>query len=91
VKASKILTTAMKDITTDRAKSYGPMHTNMRNIATLWSAYLDVPIEAAQVPVMMALLKIGRTNNGSKSFGISISMKLILFMWRTMNDRISSN
>jgi len=61
VKASKILTTAMKDITTDRAKSYGPMHTNMKNIATLWSAYLDVPIEAAQVPIMMALLKIGRT------------------------------
>lgn len=47
-----------------RAAAYGSKRENHDNIARLWSAYLDYPINMEQVAIMMALLKIARTKTG---------------------------
>ena len=44
------------------------------NIARLWSAYLDVKIEAHDVALMMALLKMARTKLGAVSKDTYIDM-----------------
>ena len=49
----------------DRARQHGqPQAAHMR-IAALWSAYLDLPITAHDVAILMVLLKVGRTSTGS--------------------------
>lgn len=49
----------------NRNDQHGDKHENHKNIARLWSAYLDFEISALQAAQMMALLKIARTKTGS--------------------------
>jgi hypothetical protein len=52
----------------DRAEQHGDKHRNFANIASLWNAYLQPKngalINATDVGMMMALLKIARTQSG---------------------------
>ena len=59
---------------TDSEKDYGDKVHNHNNIARLWSAYLDVKVEAHDVAVMMVLLKIARTKLGAVSKDTYIDM-----------------
>ena len=58
----------------DRQKDYGDKVDNHANISRLWSAYLDVKIEAHDVAIMMSLLKIARTKLGAVSKDTYIDM-----------------
>jgi len=58
----------------DRQKDYGDKVNNHNNIARLWSAYLDIKIEAHDVAIMMTLLKIARTKLGAVSKDTYIDM-----------------
>ena len=51
----------------DRQKDYGDKVQNHKNIAKLWSAYLDVKVTAENVAIMMSLLKVARTKLGATS------------------------
>ena len=62
----EILSEATRLVGTDRQKDYGDKVENHNNIAKLWSAYLDVKIEAHDVAIMMTLLKVARTKLGSE-------------------------
>ena len=57
-----------------RHKDYGDKTDNHKNIAKLWSAYLDVNITAHDVAIMMCLLKIARTKLGDVSEDTYIDM-----------------
>ena len=57
---SKILDTAKTYVTEDRAAQHGDIKRNFGLIATYWSAHLDVDVSAADVAVMMTLLKLAR-------------------------------
>ena len=63
----EFLTEATKLIGGDRQRDYGDKVVNHNNIARLWSAYLDMPIRAHDVAILMALLKIARTKLGAVS------------------------
>lgn len=63
--ASSICQTAADLTGGDRAKTHGDKVANHNNIATLWSAFLGVPITAQQVALMMVLLKVARTKAGT--------------------------
>ena len=63
----KYLETAIKLITGPRAHDYGDKIINHKNIAKLWSAYLDISISPHDVAVCMTLLKIARTKLGSRA------------------------
>ncbi len=54
----ELLSKAIEIVGGDRQKEYGDKVDNHNNIAKLWSAYLDVKIEAHDVSVMMILLKV---------------------------------
>ena len=58
----------------DRQKDYGDKVDNHNNIARLWSAYLNTKIEAHDVALMMALLKMARTKLGAVSKDTYIDM-----------------
>ena len=58
----------------DRQKDYGDKVDNHNNIARLWSAYLEIEIEAHDVAIMMTLLKIARTKLGAVSKDTYIDM-----------------
>ena len=58
----------------DRQKDYGDKVDNHNNIARLWSAYLEIEIEAHDVAILMALLKIARTKLGAVSKDTYIDM-----------------
>ena len=60
-----ILQKALDLTSGDRAKQHGDKFENHRNIANLWSAYLDKHITPAQVCMMMSLMKIARTKTGT--------------------------
>ena len=47
---------------------------NHKNIAKLWSAYLDEKVEAHDVAIMMCLLKIARTKLGDVSEDTYVDM-----------------
>ena len=47
-----------------REIDYGDKTKNHDNIAKLWSAYLDTPVTAHDVAIMMTLLKVARTKVG---------------------------
>ena len=51
-------------VSVNREKDYGDKVKNHNNIAKLWSAYLDTPIEAHDVAILMTLLKVARTKLG---------------------------
>ena len=50
----------------DREASYGNPTDNMSRTASLWSAYLEVPIHPHQVAGCMALVKLARAMESSK-------------------------
>lgn len=72
MRAVEILQTGAKLVSGDRAKTYGDKTHNHTNIANLWTAYLqnadllksDRMLKPDQVCVMLALLKIARTQLG---------------------------
>lgn len=46
-----------------RENDYGDVRVNHERIAALWSAYLGYPINAHQVAICMALVKLSRLRN----------------------------
>lgn len=70
-KAAEFLRVAAELVGFDRETSHGPKKRNHDNIAALWQAYLDVrfdrdaPLTSHDVALMMALLKIARTQLGN--------------------------
>jgi hypothetical protein len=57
---AEILAAAETCITVDRAATHGDAERNFRTIAAMWSAYADYPFTAADVAVMMTLMKCAR-------------------------------
>ena len=57
---SEILDTAKVYVTQDRAAQHGDAERNFGLIAAYWSAHLDVAVSAADVAVMMTMLKLAR-------------------------------
>lgn len=51
----------------DRQSDYGHPTDTMQRTARLWTAYLEIPVEAHQVAVLMALLKIARSMDSDKA------------------------
>ena len=49
----------------DRRRQHGEPKAAHTRIAALWSAYLDRPISAHDVAIMMILVKVGRITTGS--------------------------
>ena len=74
MKSNQILNQASVLVQGQREKDYGDKTENHNNIARLWSAYLDVKIEAHDVALMMALLKMARTKLGEVSKDTYIDM-----------------
>ena len=74
MKSNQILNQASVLVQGQREKDYGDKTENHSNIARLWSAYLDVKIEAHDVALMMALLKMARTKLGAVSKDTYIDM-----------------
>lgn len=64
-KAGDICAAAAALVSGDRARTHGDKFQNHMNIATLWTAYLGVPVTPLQVAQMMVLLKVARTKGGS--------------------------
>jgi hypothetical protein len=60
MKRSEILDTAKQYVNVDRAAQHGDAERNFGTIAAFWSAHLDHPITAADVAVMMTLMKLAR-------------------------------
>ena len=60
MKRSEILDTAKQYVNVDRASQHGDAEKNFGVIASYWSAHLDHPVTAADVAVMMTLMKLAR-------------------------------
>lgn len=58
---TEILDTAREAVTRDRAATHGDAERTFGLIAAYWSAHLDRPVSAADVAVMMVLLKLARS------------------------------
>ena len=58
----------------DRQKDYGDKVDNHNNIAKLWAAYLDIPVTAHDVAILMSLLKVARTKLGAVSKDTYVDM-----------------
>lgn len=56
----ELLETALK-ATTERGQEYGKPEDNFATIARLWRVYLDTPINAHDVAMMMVLFKVARS------------------------------
>ena len=74
MKTTEFLKTADNLVKGDRDKDYGDKTENHKNIARLWSAYLDTKVEAHDVAIMMSLLKIARTKLGAVSKDTYVDM-----------------
>ena len=74
MKSNQFLNQASVLVQGQREKDYGDKVDNHNNIAKLWSAYLDIKIEAHDVAIMMALLKMARTKLGAVSEDTYIDM-----------------
>lgn len=59
---SMILSEADRLITGDRQDTYGDARAMHGRIAAYWAAHLDHPVSAADVAVMMGLLKLARAS-----------------------------
>ena len=70
----EFLSEAIRLSGTDRQKDYGDKVENHNNIAKLWSAYLDIPVTAHDVAILMSLLKVARTKLGAVSKDTYIDM-----------------
>ena len=57
---SDILQAATACVTQDRNNTYGPPEDSFAIIGQYWSTYLGVPVGAAQVGTLLALMKIAR-------------------------------
>ena len=73
-KTKDFLEEAVRLVGGQRQKDYGDKTENHKNIANLWSAYLDVDITAENVAIMMSLLKVARTKLGATSKDTYIDM-----------------
>ena len=73
-KTKEFLARASTLVAGDRENDYGNKIENHNNIAKLWSAYLDIKIEAHDVAIMMTLLKVARTKLGVVSEDTYIDM-----------------
>ncbi len=69
MKRAEILDNAKKCVCGQREQDYGKPENNFQTIADLWNAYLDLPrdssINAGDVAMMMALMKIARIRTGT--------------------------
>ena len=74
MKSNQILNQASVLVQGQREKDYGDKTENHNNIARLWSAYLEIKIEAHDVALMMVLLKMARTKLGEVSKDTYIDM-----------------
>ena len=74
MKSYKFLDKANTLVKGQREIDYGDKVKNHSNIAKLWSAYLDTPITAHDVAIMMTLLKVARTKLGAVSEDTYIDM-----------------
>ena len=74
MKTYKFLSEAIRLSGTDRQKDYGDKVENHSNIAKLWSAYLDIPVTAHDVAILMSLLKVARTKLGAVSKDTYVDM-----------------
>jgi hypothetical protein len=61
---AKILEKAEQAVCNDRESQYGTPENSFTEIASFWSAYLDKPLSAKDVAVMMCLFKIARIKTG---------------------------
>jgi hypothetical protein len=50
----------------DRGMDYGHPTDNMQRTASLWSAYLELPIRPDQVAMCLALVKVARSMESAK-------------------------
>ena len=70
MKAVDLLTEAAELVSGPRAAQHGDMRDNHENISELWNAFLRIrrdptePLTASQAAIMMALVKIARTQTG---------------------------
>lgn len=70
MRAADLLAQASELVSQTRAATHGDAHANHWNIARLWNAFLSirpepaVPLSPRDVTMMMALLKIARTQLG---------------------------
>lgn len=60
----QILETAIKTVCQDKQDLYGAVENNFQLIADFWSAYLNTPVKAVDVAMMMGMLKIARIRTG---------------------------
>ena len=60
----QILETAIKTVCQDRQDRYGAVENNFQMIAEFWSTYLNAPVTAVDVAMMMGMLKIARIRTG---------------------------
>lgn len=67
MKRTEILDTAETLINGDRQDEYGEARDSFGLIATYWSAHIDHPVTAADVAVMMTLLKLARAKTSPQS------------------------
>ena len=63
--AAKYIREAARLVSGDRAGTHGDLRAVHGKIASLWSAYLGVEITASQAALMLALMKIGRADEGT--------------------------
>ena len=66
MKRQDILERANELISIDRDKEYGSAKENFEVIAKLWGAYLGKELDAVDVSILMALLKISRLKRNKK-------------------------
>ncbi len=57
---------SVKHLVTNRGSDYGHPKEDFTRTAKLWSAYLDVPITAEDIPMLMILLKVSRQKHKHK-------------------------
>jgi Domain of unknown function (DUF6378) len=62
-----ILQEADKITSVDRHKDYGNPRPDFERTAKLWSAYLDMNIQAEDIPMLMILLKVSRQKHKDKA------------------------
>ena len=74
MKSNHILNRASVLVQGQREKDYGDKKENHNNIAKLWSAYLDIPVTAHDVAILMSLLKVARTKLGAVSKDTYVDM-----------------
>ena len=67
---NKYVTEALKLITDDRRKEYGPVRESFERIAVKWTHYLGKTILAEDVAAMMVLFKMAREQHQHKDDNI---------------------